>query len=236
MLGRPQFDELSADLLAAEQAGVTWKFVLVPEPIQNLGPLAAADRFEGYAWERTRLLRFIAENGIRNVVFIAADIHCTIINNLQYQLEHGGRQMDVAAWEITTGAVAYAAPFGPTVVEIASSIPVFGPIFELIYQTQDRRGRDEMLTGGMDFLLDRWGYDRIGLDGSGLPARLTAGGWTSLHTYGWTLFEVDAQTQELTVTTYGIDWYDETELLADPAEVLCREPQVVSRVVVQAAP
>lgn len=56
LLGQAQLDDLKRDLLQADQAGVTWKFVLVPEPIQNLGVLAASDRFEGYAAERTELL------------------------------------------------------------------------------------------------------------------------------------------------------------------------------------
>jgi hypothetical protein len=52
MLGNPQLERLEADLLAAQDDGIVWKFVMVPEPIQNLGPVGAADRFEGYAAER----------------------------------------------------------------------------------------------------------------------------------------------------------------------------------------
>jgi hypothetical protein len=32
--------------------------------------------------------------------------------------------------------------------------------------------------------------------------------YVATHTYGWTEFEIDAVTQELTVTTYGMDWYE----------------------------
>ena len=38
MLGARQVADLKADLLEAQQEGVTWKFIYVPEPIQNLGP------------------------------------------------------------------------------------------------------------------------------------------------------------------------------------------------------
>lgn len=233
MLGRAQFDELTADLLAAEQADVTWKFILVPEPIQNLGPILGQDRFEGYAAERSRLLRFIDENHVRNVVFITADIHSTIVNNLTYQLEYGGPQIATSAWEISTGAVAYAAPFGPTVVEILSAVPVIGPLIELLYDSLDRDGKDQLLTDAIDTLLRGWGYDPIGLDGAPVPATLLQGRWSLLHTYGWTEFEIDAATQRLTVTTYGIDWYDRDELLSDPIGVLSRTPQVLSRFVVE---
>lgn len=234
MLGAAQLEELQDDLLAAGDAGVTWKFVLVPEPIQNLGPLMGEDRFEGYAWERTQLLRFIDEHDIRNVVFIAADIHCTIVNNIEYQLEYGQPQILTDTWEISTGAVAYAAPFGPTVASIVAAIPVFGPLFELLYNSLDRDGKDQLLAGAMNSLLEGWGLDPIGLDGSGIPATLLAGSWVSLHTYGWTEFSVDSATQRLTVTTYGIDWYDRDELLADPVGVVSRTPQIVSQFVVDA--
>lgn len=36
MLGTAQLDDIKADLRAAQDQGITWKFVMVPEPIQNL--------------------------------------------------------------------------------------------------------------------------------------------------------------------------------------------------------
>ena len=50
------------------------------------------------------MLRFIDEQGINNVVFIAADIHGTLVNDLTYQLESTGEQIPTNAFEITTGA------------------------------------------------------------------------------------------------------------------------------------
>ncbi len=236
LLGGAQLEELIRDVLAAQQAGVTWKFVLVPEPIQNLGPLAGGDRFEGYAWERTRMLRTLHEGGVTNLVFIAADIHGTIVNNLTYQEHPGGPQIPTALWEITTGPVAYAPPLGPAVMQIAGSLPVFGCMLRLPYDLADRPGRDRLLADWLNGLLVSWGYDPIGLEGSGIPARLLAGDWVSMHTFGWTEFEIDGQTQELRVTTWGIDWYDQAEVLSDPAGVLRREPQVVSEILVVPAP
>ncbi|MBD2152194.1 phytase [Pseudanabaena sp. FACHB-1277] len=66
-LGRVQVEDLKRDLLQAEKDGVTWKFVNLPEPVQNLGVLAASDRYEGYAAERTEILKFINDNKIRPV-------------------------------------------------------------------------------------------------------------------------------------------------------------------------
>jgi hypothetical protein len=220
---------LKRDLLAADDAGVTWKFVLVPEPIQNLGPLLGADRFEGYAAERTELLRFIHEASIDNVVFISADIHCTIINDLSYQLHAGGAQVHTSMWEVSTGPVAYAAPFGPTVVTAAQSIPGAGSLLALPYRLADRRGKDALLRIGLNVLITSWGYGRIGLDDSDIRFRRERGDWVSLHTYGWTEFEIEAHSQRLTVTTYGFAWYDADALADDPVGVIERRPQVISR-------
>jgi 3-phytase/alkaline phosphatase D len=236
LLGEVQLEELIRDVLTAQQAGITWKFVLVPEPIQNLGPPAGGDRFEGYARERTRLLRTLHEGGVTNLVFIAADIHGTIVNNLTYQEYAGGPQIATAFWEITTGPVAYAPPLGPAVMQIAGSVPVFGCLLRLPYDLADRAGRDRLLADWLNGLLVWWGYDPIGLEGSGIPARLLAGDWVSMHTFGWTEFEIDKQTQELRVTTWGIDWYDQAQVLSDPDGVLRREPQVVSEFLVAPAP
>ena len=107
ILGRVQLEELKQDLLAAKQAGITWKFIMVPEPIQNLGPGFAGDRFEGYAKERTEILKFINENQIDNVVFVAADIHGTVVNNLTYQEVPGREQIATNSFEISTGSVAF---------------------------------------------------------------------------------------------------------------------------------
>ncbi|MBR1133276.1 alkaline phosphatase D family protein [Bradyrhizobium iriomotense] len=78
ILGDVQFARVEHDLLDARDNGVTWKFVMVPEPIQNFGPvLGPGDRFEAYAAERDALLKFIADNHIENVVFVSADQHWT---------------------------------------------------------------------------------------------------------------------------------------------------------------
>jgi len=223
MLGSAQLAELMDDLLFAEVEGITWKFVLVPEPIQNLGPILASDRFEGYAYERTALLSFIEENEIFNVVFIAADIHGTIVNNLAYQRRAGGEQIATSMFEITTGSVAYAAPFGPTTIEFSP------PGLRFLFDRLGTAGQNDLLRVTANTLLGLYGYPRIGLRRSAIDAQLLDGSYLAVHTYGWTEFEIDAGSQCLTVTTYGIDWYDEEELSDNPEDVLGREPEVVSR-------
>jgi len=122
LLGADQLADLKRDLLDAKSRGITWKLVLVPEPIQNLGVIAAEDRFEGYARERTELLDFVKTNQISNVVFVSADFHGTLVNNLTYQSVPGTPQISLDSFEIVTGAVAYDAPFGPTVIDLAAQV------------------------------------------------------------------------------------------------------------------
>ena len=237
MLGAAQLEELKADLLDAQARGVTWKFVAVPEPIQNLGPFAASDRFEGYVHERTELLRFITVNGIDNVVFVAADIHGTFINNLVYQEQFGGLQIQTTAFEVTTGSVAYAPPFGPTVVAFVTP-DTLGPaavLVQLIYGLSDRAGRDGLVEFSSRILLERFDLPIAGFDGSPIAARRLIGGPVAVHTYGWTEFEINAQTQCLGVTTWGVDWYGPAELLLNAAGVALRRPRIVSQYVVAPA-
>ena len=74
MLGDVQLARLEQDLLDARDKGITWKFVMLGEPIQNFGP-NSGDRYEGYAAERDALLKFIDDNHIENVVFVSSDHH-----------------------------------------------------------------------------------------------------------------------------------------------------------------
>jgi phosphodiesterase/alkaline phosphatase D-like protein len=229
MLSEAQLEALESDLLASEELGVTWKFIMVPEPIQNLGPIAAQDRFEGYAAERTELLRFIREESIRNVVFLAADHHGTMINNLTYQTVPFGPLVPVDAFEIINGPVANDAPFGPTVVEEAVEAGWFSPALKALYDSLSRPVKDLFVQYFINLQLTAFGYDTLGLQGSTINAQLLQGGYTAVHVYGWTELEIAAGTQVLTVTIYGIEPYTEDDLQTNPAGVVNRVPEVVSR-------
>ncbi len=89
--------------------------------------------------------------------------------------------------------------------------------------------RDDYVRAILDRELVEGGYDPIGLDGAPIDATLLQGDYVALHTYGWTEFVIDQETQLLTVTTYGIPTYTETDLVVRPFEVLGSVPQVVSQ-------
>jgi phosphodiesterase/alkaline phosphatase D-like protein len=235
MLGKQQLDDLKRDLLQSQKDGTTWKFIMVPEPIQNIGVLAAADRFEGYAAERTEILKFVNENKIENVVFVAADIHGTLVNNLTYQNAPGQAQIATSAFEITTGSVGYSQPFGQTVAQLGTALGVITPQQKALYDSLPTAGKDTFIKGIVDGGLQPLGYDPLGLDknlsqANGLiNAKLLQGDYVATHVYGWTEFNIDKQTQKLTVTTYGIDPYTRAELEANPTAIIDRQPKIVSQ-------
>jgi len=247
LLGEAQLELLKQDLLDAEEQGTTWKFVVIPEPIQNFGVVTAEDRFEGYAAERTELLKFIDDNDIDNVVFLAGDFHGTLVNNLTYQLGPDQEQIATNAFEIVTGPAAFFdGRFGPAVVNIAAAAGLISPEEVAFYNSLPiAPDTDDILDDRDDFLevlineqIAAFGYDPIGLDNNldiaeGLiDATLLQGDYVSAHTFSWTEFDIDANTQALTVTTFGIDAYSEAELLADPEAIINLEPRIVSQFVV----
>lgn len=232
MLADQQIEDLKADLLEAQSNGVTWKFVVVPEPIQNLGVIGASDRFEGYAAERTELISFIETNGIENVVWITADIHGTLVNNLTYSTGPFDAQIPTSMWEISTGSVAFDAPFGPTVALLAFQFGLLSQAEYDVYLSLPRQLKDEFIRQLTDIQVTSQGYDPLGLTGSEVPAQLLEGSYAPTHTFGWTEFEIDPLDRSLLVTTYGIDAYTQDELDADPDGVLSRVPEVVSKFLV----
>lgn len=228
LLGQFQLERVKADLLAAQQDGVTWKIVNVPEPIQNLGPAGSGDRYEGYAAERTELLKFINDHDIKNVVFVTADIHGTVVNNLTYQevnasnptLSFLNPQIPVkSAFEISTGSVAFAPPFGPTVIFLAQQAGLITPAQVAFYNSLPNapdadnipNDKDDFLKLVLNQLLTTTPlaanhYSPVGLEDSDLTVQLLLGDYFVTHSFSWTEFDIDAATQALTVTTWGLDY------------------------------
>jgi phosphodiesterase/alkaline phosphatase D-like protein len=108
LLGATQLAWLKQTLLDAQNAGTPWKFVSISDPIDQIGPIGGAltlsnlpsfgagstyapvnadagkSYIGGYRAERNDLLKFIADNHITNVVFMATDDHQNRINELTY--------------------------------------------------------------------------------------------------------------------------------------------------------
>jgi len=100
MLGARQYAAFTS---AIEASNATWKVIVNEVPIQQYYALPY-DRWEGYAAERDRLLRFLQEN-VENVVFLTTDTHGNLINEVRFRTL-GAAPATTGMWEVVTGPVA----------------------------------------------------------------------------------------------------------------------------------
>ena len=97
ILGAEQLAWFKQQLLKAKADGVLWTIVNISSPIDATGgpgfdgeaafgetSVDAKSFWGNYRWERNEILRFLAENGIRNVVFLSSDDHEFRVNELVY--------------------------------------------------------------------------------------------------------------------------------------------------------
>ncbi|MDY6806255.1 MAG: hypothetical protein SXA11_20955 [Cyanobacteriota bacterium] len=76
------------------------------------------------------------------------------------------------------------------------------------------------------------GYSPIGLEDSNIDAQLLQGSYIAAQNYGWSEFEIDPATQQLTVTTYGVEPYTAEEIGADPGAIATQTPFIANQFVV----
>jgi hypothetical protein len=100
MLGARQYAAFTKAIKASK---ATWKVIVNEVPIQQYYALPY-DRWEGYAAERERLLRFLQAN-VRNAVFLTTDTHGNLVNEVRFKTL-GGSPEGTGMWEVVTGPVA----------------------------------------------------------------------------------------------------------------------------------
>ena len=100
MLGARQYDAFTN---AIDASTATWKVIVNEVPIQQYYALPY-DRWEGYAAERDRLLRFLQAN-VENAVFLTTDTHGNLINEVRFRTL-GAAPASAGMWEVVTGPVA----------------------------------------------------------------------------------------------------------------------------------
>ncbi|MBU3682571.1 MAG: phosphodiesterase [Phycisphaerales bacterium] len=238
MLSQRQLGRFLHDLEAADRGGATWKFVMTSVPFQNFGPLQGEDRWEGYAAERAFIMQQIALRGIRNVVFVTADFHGTIVNDITVPSpSNPQQQLFTGSWEIITGSVAYSAPAGPTLAQLGLAT---GAITAGQYATYlslpTAQAKDAFISGVLDAVVGGFGYSPVGLQDPSIDETFEVGGPVAVHHYGWTEFDVDPVSKRLTVTTYGVDWYTPQDVIANPDAIIARPLTVRQRFSVAARP
>ncbi|MEK8093594.1 alkaline phosphatase D family protein [Methylocystis sp. IM3] len=90
MLGKTQLAWFKQQLLDARDAGVKWKIVALSTPIDiwvdfSTKALDNKSWVGGYNYERNDIMKFIADNGVKNVVFLTTDDHLSRATKLTYQ-------------------------------------------------------------------------------------------------------------------------------------------------------
>jgi alkaline phosphatase D len=101
MLGARQYARFTKAIRAST---ATWKVVVNEVPIQQFYALPY-DRWEGYAAERDKLLRFLQAN-VKNVFFLTTDTHANFVNEVRLRTLEPGGLVDTGMWEVVTGPVA----------------------------------------------------------------------------------------------------------------------------------
>ena len=177
MLGHRQLKWLEDALLATKRQQVVWKLVVISSPIQELGneskigfEMEGTNSWAGiYRCERNKILKFIDDHAIDNVVFLTTDNHFTAINNLYYELipddRRSQRRPARNAFEIMTG------PLGA----VTGTLPhINAAVHRARAQGLSRREADRKILAvwngdipdadGKLMGLSQAGLDRIGLE------------------------------------------------------------------------
>jgi phosphodiesterase/alkaline phosphatase D-like protein/phospholipase C len=226
-LGATQLAWLENTLLAAQQAGTTWKFINISDPIDQLGPIGGALSlsglpsfgagstyapvsadggkawFGGYRAERNALLKFIADNQIRNVVFLATDDHQNRINELSYSTNGvTGTQTTYAkvpyCFQVVCGPLGAT---GPDLITVHDFAALTKPLADSIANAQIAAGIDPI-----GLATNYPGLHNVTRLGDSLADTLRQpADFYSPDTFNYNKFDVSADGKTLTVTSYGIN-------------------------------
>jgi alkaline phosphatase D len=100
-LGRRQYNLFTR---AIQDSTARWKVIINEMPIQQFY-LDPYDRWEGYEYERHRLLDFL-KNNVKNAIFLTTDVHATLVNDARLQTLEPGGPIDSGIYDFTVGPAA----------------------------------------------------------------------------------------------------------------------------------
>jgi alkaline phosphatase D len=149
LLGAAQRAWLTQALTRSDAA---WKIVLTPVPIQESFGFPY-DRWEGYAAERAALLNSIQLGNINGVVWLAADAHAVLVNDVRM----GAAARTTGMKEVVAGPIA-SGTFGDRLARRLG--PASVPAFAAFLQAPPPRG-----LGMTCAVLDRLTYGMLVVDG-----------------------------------------------------------------------
>lgn len=225
MLGAPQLKWVQDELLSARQRNVTWKVIVVSSPIQRLGRTSelggdldgTKSWAGGYNCERNKLLKFIDDNALDNVVFLTTDNHYTVVNNLNYnsQPEDPKSALKPArnTIEILTGPLGASAG-NPTGLKVdTKNLPIREADRKILaVWNGDAPNTDSQTKGLKQIGLDPIGLEANfpGLDVSSLkcngckPGEVDALNFASFNTYAYAVLTFDQSSLSVQVKGFPI--------------------------------
>lgn len=203
MLGSTQLTWLKATLLAAQKSRATWKFVAISTPADMIGDVKGAvwqdqkSWYGGYRAERNALLKFIADNKIDHVVFLATDDHTTRINRLQYDTGDGSKALVPGAFHIVAGPIGAGGPDAFARHDMETILAA------VTIRTASQAALGEPMDGlaGLPGLAHVWREFDPDADTKRQPVD-----FLSPDTFGYTVLSVD-RAGTLTVSVFGIPSY-----------------------------
>lgn len=227
MLGATQLAWLERTLLQAQKDGITWKFVAISSPIDEVGPFGPVFSWDGpkswiggYRAERNRLLGFIADNHIEHVVFLTTDDHLNRVHDLEYPNtagDAGSRRPVPGAFTIVAGPIGALAPDRMTAHDFAS-----------VKSVADKLAAAERAAGIRPIGLpaDFPGLTNVFREGHpDADAKREPVDFYSADTFNYVTLEISADGRTLAVDTWGIDSYPpdtfpEPETVGVPRRIL----------------
>jgi phosphodiesterase/alkaline phosphatase D-like protein len=224
-IGKTQLAWLKQTLLNAQNAGTAWKFVTTSDPIDQIGPIGGTLAYDptklpnfgpgstyspvnsdggksyigGYRAERNDLLKFIADNKITNVVFIATDDHQNRINELTYSptdTENQATYIKVpSAFSVVAGPLGATGPEGIT----DHSFSVAQQLVNVLVGAQQAAGVEPFGLIGYPGIHDIFRKDDPNANTNPQPVD-----FYSPDTFNFTVFDVSADGKQLSVKSIGM--------------------------------
>lgn len=120
MLGDVQFDWLVNNLSSSSSQ---WNVVgnqVMFAPLEVFGQVVNYDQWDGYAYERNKLMNILADSNVNNFVVLTGDIHTSWVNNIPYDNYDNSNCTGSAGVEfVVTSVTSTSAPFnvGPSVIQ-----------------------------------------------------------------------------------------------------------------------
>ena len=224
-LGTTQLQWLKETLLQAHNSGAPWKFVSLSDPIDQIGPIAGALTLQnlpsfgtgstytpvsadggksfigGYRAERNDLLKFIADKGITNVVFVATDDHQNRINEVTYS-PTGNTELQSTYVKVPFAFSMVAGPLGATGPDLITN-----HTFSMAQQLTNSLVNAQIAAGVEPFgLVGYPGLREVFRDGDPTAAMNPQPvDFYSPDTFNFNMLEVDASGKTLSVSSIGMD-------------------------------